>query len=172
MLYQSVNPYTGEVIREFPTDPFPDLRRSVNAFNLWRKLTVEQRGQELRKLAIVIDKNKNEYARTITLEMGKPYKEALYEINKVLTAFDYYIPGAAAMLQPETVKTAASKSYISFEPLGVIFSVMPWNFPFWQVFRFAVPALMAGNVSILKHAPSVSLCGHHGRGIYQVLPEQ
>ena len=158
MQYQSINPFTGELVADFPLDTFPDLVISKTAFNEWRKFTIEQRGEQLRRLAAVIEHNKENYARTITLEMGKPYKEALYEISKVLTAFDYYIPNASAMLAHEMVKTAASKSYISFEPLGIIFSVMPWNFPFWQVFRFAVPALMAGNVTILKHAPSVSLC--------------
>jgi len=139
-------------------DPRPDLRPSVEAFHRWRKLSVGERGEQMSRLAAVLFAHREEYAKLITLEMGKPYREALYEITKVLTAFDYYITGAAAMLQPEVVKTNASKSYISFEPLGVIFSVMPWNFPFWQVFRFAVPSLMAGNVTILKHAPSVSLC--------------
>lgn len=158
MQYQSIDPYTGQIIRDFPIDAFPDLTRSKNAFNIWRKLSIEQRGEQLQKLANVIGNNKEEYARIITLEMGKPYKESLYEINKVLTAFDYYIAGAPDMLKKEMVKTNASKSYISFEPLGIIFSVMPWNFPFWQVFRFAVPSLMAGNVTILKHAPSVSMC--------------
>jgi succinate-semialdehyde dehydrogenase/glutarate-semialdehyde dehydrogenase len=90
--------------------------------------------------------------------MGKPLREAYYEIDKTLTAFDYYIPNAQQYLAKEFVQTNASKSYISFEPLGVILSVMPWNFPFWQVFRFAVPSLMAGNVTILKHAPNVPQC--------------
>ena len=146
------------MLKEFPLDPFPDLDISLTAFEKWRKLPIEQRGSQLKKLSDVISTRKEEYAHLITMEMGKPYREALYEINKVLTAFDYYIEKAPAMLQKELVPTAASKSYISFEPLGVIFSIMPWNFPFWQVFRFAVPTLMAGNVTILKHAPSVSLC--------------
>ncbi|MCW3125552.1 MAG: succinate-semialdehyde dehydrogenase [Bacteroidetes bacterium] len=158
MQYQSIDPYTGKLIRDFPLDTFPDLTRSRTAFDLWRLLRVDERGTQLKNLARVLEKNKEEYARIITLEMGKPYKESLYEIAKVLTAFEYYTAGAADMLRQEPVKTAASKSYISFEPLGIIFSVMPWNFPFWQVFRFAVPALMAGNVTILKHAPSVSMC--------------
>jgi succinate-semialdehyde dehydrogenase/glutarate-semialdehyde dehydrogenase len=158
MKYQSINPYSGELIREFPFDPFPDMSISLAAYDKWRKLSIEQRGEQLKELANVLTSHKEEYARIITTEMGKPYREALYEINKVLTAFDYYIANAPAILQPEMVATAASKSYISFDPLGVIFSVMPWNFPFWQVFRFAVPALIAGNVTILKHAPSVSLC--------------
>ena len=158
MKYQSINPYSGKLIKEFAFDPFPDLNISLAAFDKWRRLTIAQRGEQLKKLADVLNTRKEEYARIITMEMGKPYRESLYEINKVLTAFDYYIANAPAMLQHELVATSASKSYISFEPLGVIFSVMPWNFPFWQVFRFAVPSLIAGNVTILKHAPSVSLC--------------
>jgi succinate-semialdehyde dehydrogenase/glutarate-semialdehyde dehydrogenase len=158
MKYQSVNPYSGELMKEFKLDELPNLNLSQNIFNKWRKLTIEERGHQLQKLADVISARKDEYAKIITAEMGKPYRESLYEINKVLTAFDYYIANAPAMLKPEMVATAASKSYISFEPLGIIFSVMPWNFPFWQVFRFAVPSLMAGNITILKHAPCVSMC--------------
>ena len=158
MKYQSINPYSGEMIKEFAFDKIPDLNNAQKSFEQWRKLTIEERGQQLQKLAKVIANRKEEYARIITAEMGKPYRESLYEIAKVLTAFDYYIANAPMLLKAEMVSTAASKSYISFEPLGIIFSVMPWNFPFWQVFRFAVPSLMAGNVTILKHAPSVSLC--------------
>jgi succinate-semialdehyde dehydrogenase/glutarate-semialdehyde dehydrogenase len=158
MNYQSVNPYTGEVLPEVKLDAFPDLQLSKTAFSYWRQLSIAERGSQLKKLADVIDANKEQYARLITAEMGKPYRESLYEINKVLTAFDYYIAHAEAMLKPEMVSTTASKSYISFEPMGIVFSVMPWNFPFWQVFRFAVPMLMAGNVTILKHAPSVPQC--------------
>ena len=158
MQYQSINPYTGQVIKDFDLDPFPDLSLSQTAFDKWRKMPIHERGAHMKKLAAVIEKNKEHYATLITTEMGKPYKESLYEIAKVLTAFDYYIANAERILQNEMVSTNASKSYISFEPLGIIFSVMPWNFPFWQVFRFAVPSLMAGNVTILKHAPSVSMC--------------
>ncbi|MBS1684866.1 MAG: NAD-dependent succinate-semialdehyde dehydrogenase [Bacteroidetes bacterium] len=158
MKYQSMDPYTGRVIRDFALDSFPDLAVSQHAFAKWRRLSIAERGVYMRRLAAVLDQNKEPYARLITQEMGKPYKESLYEINKVLTAFDYYIAGAEQMLAPEIVATNAAKSYITFEPLGIIFSVMPWNFPFWQVFRFAVPSLMAGNVTILKHAPSVSGC--------------
>ncbi len=158
MKYQSMDPYTGRVIRDFALDSFPDLAISRDAFDKWRRLTIAARGAHMRRLADVLERNKERYASLITQEMGKPYKESLYEINKVLTAFDYYIDGAARMLAPEPVVTNASRSYIAFEPLGIIFSVMPWNFPFWQVFRFAVPSLMAGNVTVLKHAPSVSGC--------------
>jgi succinate-semialdehyde dehydrogenase/glutarate-semialdehyde dehydrogenase len=158
MNYATINPFNNELIREFDFDTYPDLNLSQKAFEQWRQLTVEERGHQLKKVAELLHHNKRKYAELITLEMGKPIGEAEYEIAKVLTAFDYYIAHAPHFLKPVEVKTQASKSYISFEPLGIIFSIMPWNFPFWQVFRFAVPTLIAGNVSILKHAPSVPQC--------------
>jgi succinate-semialdehyde dehydrogenase/glutarate-semialdehyde dehydrogenase len=158
MKYQSINPYSGQLIKEFSPDVFPDINKSLIAFGIWRKLGIEERGRQLGKLAEVLQDRKQEYAQMITSEMGKPYRESLDEISKVLSAFEYYIENAPAILQQKMIATGASKSYISFEPLGIIFSIMPWNFPFWQVFRFAVPSLIAGNVTILKHAPSVSLC--------------
>ncbi len=158
MKYATINPLNNITILEFEYDTFPDLDISVNAFNLWRKLTVEERGIHMKRVAAIIEKNKKEYAKLITLEMGKTTSEAEYEINKVLTGFDYYIKNSPRFLQDEAVQTNASKSYIRFDPMGIIFSIMPWNFPFWQVFRFAIPTLMAGNVSILKHSPNVPQC--------------
>jgi succinate-semialdehyde dehydrogenase/glutarate-semialdehyde dehydrogenase len=158
MKYATINPVNNQVVKEFALDKYPDLNISVNAFNAWRKLTVEERGVHLRKIAALLEKKKTEFAALITLEMGKPLREAEYELNKTLTAFEYYITNAPAFLKNEMVKSNASKSYISFEPLGIIFSIMPWNFPFWQVFRFAIPTLISGNVSILKHAPNVPQC--------------
>src|ERR1043165_3998551 len=158
MKYATVNPVTNQLIKEFPFASFPDLDVSQTAFKVWKKLSVEERGQQLKKVASVIEKNKKQYAELITLEMGKPVKEAEYEISKTLTAFDYYIANAPAFLKPVEVKSNATKSYVAFQPLGIIFSIMPWNFPFWQVFRFAVPTLISGNVTILKHAPSVPQC--------------
>jgi succinate-semialdehyde dehydrogenase/glutarate-semialdehyde dehydrogenase len=158
MKYATVNPVNNQLIKEFPFDSFPDLDVSQTAFKVWKKLSVEERGQQLKKVASVIEKNKKQYAELITLEMGKPVKEAEYEISKTLTAFDYYIANAPAFLKPVEVKSNATKSYVAFQPLGIIFSIMPWNFPFWQVFRFAVPTLISGNVTILKHAPSVPQC--------------
>ncbi len=158
MNYATVNPVNNELIKEFALDAFPDLNISQQAFKAWRKLTIEERGVEMRKVAIVIEKNKKRLSELISLEMGKTLTEAEYEISKTITAFDYYIEHAPHFLQPEVIKSNASKSYVSFEPLGIIFAVMPWNFPFWQVFRFAVPTLMAGNVAVLKHAPNVPQC--------------
>lgn len=158
MKYATINPVNNELVKEFPFDSFPDMQVSVNAFNAWRKLSIAERGNYLKRVAELIEWNKKKYAALITLEMGKPLAEAEYELNKTISAFDYYIKNAHKFLQDEPVNTQASKSYIRFEPMGVIFSVMPWNFPFWQVFRFAIPTLIAGNVTILKHAPNVPQC--------------
>lgn len=158
MKYASINPFDNTLIKEFPFSSYPDLALSQTAYEKWRRLTVEERGAQLKKVAVLLEKNKRHYAELITLEMGKPISEAEYEIAKVISTFDYYIKNAAGFLKNEIVATQASKSYIRFEPMGIIFSVMPWNFPFWQVFRFAIPTMIAGNVSILKHAPNVPQC--------------
>lgn len=158
MNYATISPHNNQLLKEFPVSTFPDLEISTRAFHIWRKLTVEERGRQLKKVAELLEKNKAEYAGLITLEMGKPLREAEYELNKTISAFDYYIANSPRFLQPEVVGSNASHSYILFEPMGVIFSIMPWNFPFWQVFRFAIPTLIAGNVTILKHAPNVPQC--------------
>jgi succinate-semialdehyde dehydrogenase/glutarate-semialdehyde dehydrogenase len=158
MNYATINPYNNQLIKEFPFDSFPDLTVSQKAFQLWRKLSIAERAFYLKKVAILLEKRKEEYAKLITLEMGKPLRESLYELNKTIVTFDYYIENAERFLANEEVGSNASKSYIRFEPLGIIFSIMPWNFPFWQVFRFAIPTLIAGNVSILKHATNVPQC--------------
>ena len=158
MKYATINPTNNQLLKEFPFDKFPDLNSSQEAFKIWKKLSIEERGEQLQKVAVLLEKNKKRYAGLITLEMGKPLRESEYELNKTLTAFDYYSANAPKFLQNEMVQSNASKSYISFEPLGIIFSVMPWNFPFWQVFRFAIPTLISGNVTILKHAPCVPQC--------------
>jgi len=158
MRYATINPVNNELIKEFALHPYPNLYESVAAFNLWRKLSIEERGKRLRKVADLLERDRRKYAELITLEMGKPLAEAEYEVAKTLTAFDYYIPNAPKFLADRTVESRASRSYVSYAPLGVIFSIMPWNFPFWQVFRFAVPSLISGNVTILKHAPNVPQC--------------
>ncbi len=129
---------------------------------------MQERSRQLMNVAALLQKNKEQYAALITLEMGKPLHEAVYEINKSITAFEYYCSHAESFLQPQYIETSAGKSYVRHDPLGIIFSIMPWNFPFWQVFRFAVPTLIAGNVSILKHAPNVPQCA---RAIEQLFEE-
>ncbi len=158
MKYATVNPCNNQLTKEFPFDAFPDLEDSKNAYRVWKQISIQERGEYLKKVAALLEKRKDEFAQLITLEMGKPLRESFYELNKTIATFDYYISNAEKFLAPEVVVTAASKSFVTFEPLGVIFSIMPWNFPFWQVFRFAIPTLIAGNVTVLKHAPNVPQC--------------
>jgi succinate-semialdehyde dehydrogenase/glutarate-semialdehyde dehydrogenase len=158
MSYATVNPATGELLQEFSNHSFPDIEVSKNALRQWKQLSVEARMEHLMRVAALMKERSDSIAKLITLEMGKPLREAEYEVNKTLTAFDYYNENAARFLNSYEVKTFAEKSMVVYEPLGIIFSIMPWNFPFWQVFRFAVPTLAAGNVTILKHAPNVPQC--------------
>lgn len=157
-MYASINPFNHQKIADFPFHSYPDLTVSQNAFRFWKNLSVEERSEQLKKVAAVLRKNKLQYAQLITLEMGKPLREAEYEIDKTITAFDFYLADAPQLLAHKGTKSNASKSYVRHDPLGIIFSIMPWNFPFWQVFRFAVPTLISGNVTILKHAPNVPQC--------------
>ncbi len=166
-MYQSINPFTNELLKTFKFSSFPDIQLSVKAQQEWSRYSIKERGDVLKIIAENIQSKRDEFARLITAEMGKPLREAYYEIDKTLTAFEYYIPNAEQHLAKEFVQTNASKSYISFEPLGIILSIMPWNFPFWQVFRFAVPSLMAGNVTILKHAPNVPQCAEAIHQLFQ-----
>ncbi|MCS6820176.1 MAG: NAD-dependent succinate-semialdehyde dehydrogenase [Chitinophagales bacterium] len=158
MRYESRNPSNGVLLRAFDFHDFPDLDVSLQAFKKWKRLEVEERDGYLQRLAGLLKSRQRQLAEIITTEMGKPIRESLYEVEKTLTLFDYYGRYASAYLEPKQVATPASKSYYIYEPLGIILCVMPWNFPFWQVFRFAVPALYAGNVIILKHAPNVPQC--------------
>ncbi len=158
MNYATINPANGELLKEFSFDEFPKLEVSQAAFQNWRRMSVRQRTTMLMKVAGLMAERKSALASLITLEMGKPIHEAEYEIDKTITAFEYYHQNAEVFLRTKEVTSNAQNSYVAFEPLGIIFSIMPWNFPFWQVFRFAVPTLAAGNVTILKHAPNVPQC--------------
>ncbi len=159
MKIKSVNPYTEELNWTYDPLSIKDCKQQIEksriAFEGWSTLSVEERVRYIARAADVLRKNKQVYAEVITKEMGKPIKESLSEIEKCAWACDYYAENAAGFLKDEPVETEAEKSYITFEPLGVIFGIMPWNFPFWQVFRFLVPALVAGNVCLLKHASNV-----------------
>ncbi|WP_440957045.1 NAD-dependent succinate-semialdehyde dehydrogenase [Methanosarcina sp. Mfa9] len=159
MKLKSVNPYTEELNWTYDALSFKDCQHQIEmsktAFEGWSTLPVEERVRYIARAADVLRRNKQVYAEVITKEMGKPIKESLAEVEKCAWACDYYAENAAGFLKDEIVETEAEKSYVSFEPLGVIFGIMPWNFPFWQVFRFLVPALAAGNVCLLKHASNV-----------------
>jgi succinate-semialdehyde dehydrogenase/glutarate-semialdehyde dehydrogenase len=124
----------------------------------WRRTAMEERARRLAQAGAILRKNAEQYAELMATEMGKPLVQGQAEIEKCAWACDYYAENGARFVSPDMVATDASKSFVAFEPLGVILAVMPWNFPFWQVFRFAAPALMAGNAAVLKHASNVFGC--------------
>jgi len=158
---QSINPYTGEIMREFELLTERKIREEIalsrKAFSAWRAVPLSERSSCVRKLAGHLRAEKQTYAEYITKEMGKPIRESLGEIEKCAWLCDYYTENAAKFLETEHIRTEAVKSYITFEPLGVVLAIMPWNFPFWQAFRFGIPAICAGNVVVLKHASNVPM---------------
>ena len=162
MAIQTQNPATGEIIKTFTphTDAQVDnaIAKSYTAQHELRDWPFKKRKAAMDKMALILETEAEELAKLITLEMGKPYLQAVGEIKKCAWVCRYYAEMAEAHLDPEFIETEASESYRAFFPLGVIMAVMPWNFPFWQVFRFAAPALMAGNTTLLKHASNVPQC--------------
>ena len=161
-MFQSINPFDQSVIGEFQPDDDLTINKKIatatKTFRSWRNETFSSRGGLMKRAAELLRVNKNEYAQVISAEMGKVLKESKGEIEKCADACDYYATRAEEFLRDVAISTDASKSLIAFQPLGVVLAIMPWNFPFWQVFRFAAPSLMAGNVGLLKHAGNVSQC--------------
>lgn len=161
-LITSVNPTTGETIQEYPEMSFKEVSDTIGqvheAFLHWRKTDFATRAALMRQTGQTLRDRAAEYSRLMAQEMGKPVKDGRAEVEKCAWTCDYYADNAERFLQTEMVETDASKSFVTFQPLGVVLAIMPWNFPFWQVFRFAVPALMAGNVGVLKHASNVFGC--------------
>jgi succinate-semialdehyde dehydrogenase/glutarate-semialdehyde dehydrogenase len=162
MEFQTVNPATGEVITTWtnmaPDEVMHTADLSHKAFADWKRLTVAERVPCFQRLATVLRENVEDWAILITTEMGKPITEARAEIEKCAWMTEVYAQNAADWLADEKVKVDGRKHLVTFQPLGVIFSIMPWNYPFWQALRFAVPGLMAGNTSLLKHASNVTGC--------------
>jgi len=158
----SINPASAEVLARF--DPFtPDevdhaLDQAEDAFIAWRERSFEERAVPMRRLAALLRERADRYGRLITLEMGKPIVEARAELEKCAWGCEHYAEHAARYLADEVITTNARRSLVAFQPLGIVLAVMPWNFPFWQVIRFAAPALMAGNSAVLKHASNVPQC--------------
>ncbi len=156
---ETINPSTGKVIATYNSMTSEEVSQKTKnsriAFENWRKIDISERCTYMRRLGRIMKKNKEDYAKLITEEMGKPIRQSLAEIDKCAWVCDYYSEHAESFLRDELIPTEFRKSFVSFEPLGVIACIMPWNFPFWQVMRFAVPALTAGNVGILKHS---SIC--------------
>ena len=160
MSLRSVNPATGELLETFEETPADELDRMLAradaASREWRRRPIAERADRLHAAARLLRERADTYARTMALEMGKPLAQGRAEAEKCAWACDYYADHAAAFLADEPRQSDATRSYVRFEALGVVLAIMPWNFPFWQVFRFAAPALAAGNGAILKHAPNVS----------------
>jgi succinate-semialdehyde dehydrogenase/glutarate-semialdehyde dehydrogenase len=158
---KSVNPFTEKVMNEFmimsPIEVSALITKSRAAFDLWKDVAISDRVKRIKRLSEVLRAEKRGYAELMTREMGKPIKDALAEVEKCALLTDYYAANAERMLQNEEIRTEARKSYVAFEPLGIVLAVEPWNFPFWQVFRAGVPAIAAGNVVLLKHASNVPM---------------
>ena len=163
MSFIAINPATGRRIRQYPEMSSGDFARAVSgcqsAFLAWRETDVDYRSRLVRNLAVILRERRQDLAGLMTAEMGKPLWEARAEIDKCALLCEYYADHGPGFLAPQPVATAARQSFITFQPIGLVLAIMPWNYPFWQVFRFAAPTLMAGNGALLKHAPNVPGCG-------------
>ncbi|MGN6704168.1 MAG: aldehyde dehydrogenase family protein, partial [Burkholderiaceae bacterium] len=159
---QSINPHTGDILRTY--EPASDdaiealLLGADDAFRRWRTVPFSERADRMRAAARTLREREDEFAGLMADEMGKILKDGVAEIRKCADCCDYFAENAERFLADQLVASDAANSYVAFDPLGPILAVMPWNFPFWQVFRFAAPSLMAGNVGVLKHASNVSGC--------------
>src|SRR5213595_2081376 len=164
MPFASINPASGEKLKEF--SPFNDaeiekrLSRAEQAFKRYRRTTLAERGELLHGVSELLFQETKTFAEIITREMGKLFRDSVAEIEKCARGCRFYAENGARFLEEEPAQTDAAESYVEYDPLGVVLAIMPWNFPFWQVFRFATPALMAGNVGLLKHASNVPQCAH------------
>ncbi|MFQ6103751.1 MAG: NAD-dependent succinate-semialdehyde dehydrogenase [Candidatus Glassbacteria bacterium] len=171
MPIEVINPATGEAVVTYeemtPQDVSSTIEKAHSTFLRWRKKGFSERAELIKKAASILRDNAEGYAKLMAKEMGKPVKDGIAEARKCAWVCDYYAENAEYFLQPEFVETDARRSFVTFQPLGVVLAVMPWNFPFWQVFRFAAPALMAGNACILKHASNVPGCALAIEGLFQ-----
>lgn len=170
MKFTSINPYNGEEIATYTEQNHSEIEltisKSKKVFSKWKFVPIQKRCELLINVSNLLLKNKDLYAQNITLEMGKPISESKSEIEKCAWVCEYYAEHAEIFLADEIIETDASESFVSYDPLGTILAIMPWNFPFWQVFRFAAPTLMAGNCAFLKHAPNVFGCAKHIEEIF------
>lgn len=162
MDYRSQNPATGAIIGTYPAWDDHRLEQALSRVEAvrpeWQGMSVTDRGALLRGLAVRLRAGGEGYARLITEEMGKPIREARAEIEKCALGCEFFAERGPELLADEPVASDACTSYVAWQPLGTVLAVMPWNFPFWQVIRFAAPALVAGNCALLKHAPNVPRC--------------
>ena len=168
---KAINPATNILIKEYEEHSSAEVKTIIDRVNTefkkWRETDFAHRSNLMHKAAEILRFDVEKYARLITIEMGKTIRESRAEVEKCAWVCDYYADNAQKFLRDEIIRTDASKSFLSFEPLGVILAVMPWNFPFWQVFRFAAPSLMAGNAAVLKHASNVPGCALAIENIFQ-----
>ena len=162
MTIATINPATGETIETFTAlseaEIDPKLELAQQAFEQYRRVPMSQKSEWMNAAAKILERDKEKFGKLMTLEMGKTVKSAIAEVEKCALVCRYYADRAAEFLAEVSVGTDASQSFVRYQPLGIVLAVMPWNFPFWQVFRFAAPALMAGNVGLLKHASNVPQC--------------
>jgi succinate-semialdehyde dehydrogenase / glutarate-semialdehyde dehydrogenase len=162
MFLRSINPATGQLVNEYNEFSIDKVNRiiqeSYKTFLFWKQVSFVERAQLMKKAALLLRVGKKSLAYLMAVEMGKPIKQGIAEAEKCAWVCDYYAENAASFLKEEEIKTDASKSFVALLPLGPVLAVMPWNFPLWQVFRFAAPALMAGNTGLLKHSSNVQGC--------------
>lgn len=162
MPFESRNPYTNQIIAQYPEDSPKSVKLAIEtaheSHQNWRRLSFAQRAECMSRLAQCLESQSLSLAKTMAQEMGKPLQEGLAEIEKCAWVCHYYAAHAEKLLSDRLLESEAQKTFAAYQPLGVVLAVMPWNFPFWQVFRFAAPALMAGNAMLLKHAANVSAC--------------
>ena len=162
MAIATINPATGEEVKKFEPLSAEQIERKLqlaaSAFQSHRWTPFAERAVKMTRVAEILEEEKDECAHLMTLEMGKPLKAAVAEAQKCATGCRYYAQNAEKFLADEAVEAGAKRSFIRYLPIGPILAIMPWNFPFWQVFRFVAPALMAGNVGLLKHASNVPQC--------------
>ena len=172
MPIQSINPVNGAILKTYTADSEEATNKKIEDAHQtwlnWKQVPFQEKARLMNNMAEVLRKRKSELARLMAKEMGKPLADGESEIEKCASVCDYYAVHAQGYLKDQLVETEASKSFISFQPLGVVLAIMPWNFPFWQVFRFVAPGLMAGNCGVLKHASNVPGCA---RAIEEVVRE-
>lgn len=162
MSFKTINPATEQIIKEYDELSADEIKQKINkthaAYEDWRRTDFALRKELMLKAAGILRGKKNKYAELMAVEMGKPFQQGVAEAEKCAWACDYYAENAEAQLADLDIKTEMTRSYAAFRPIGPVLAIMPWNFPFWQVFRFAAPALMAGNAGILKHARNTMGC--------------
>jgi succinate-semialdehyde dehydrogenase / glutarate-semialdehyde dehydrogenase len=170
MEFKSINPHNGKIVGEYtaqtPSEVQSALNQAETSFVAWRKVPIAERAKLMLNVSKILRENVEEYARMITLEMGKPIVESRAEVNKCAWVCDYYAEHSADFLKDEVIATDAQRSFVKHEPIGAVLAIMPWNFPYWQVFRFAAPTLMAGNTGVLKHASNVFGCASQIQEIF------